>query len=217
MAPLPTTAAAPAAGGGRAGGVEVFGSATLQRDLLTTCCRWSSATFRVTRNPDERAIMGLSMGGAQSLKIGFDNLDTFHTVVGFELRVDRGRPRSVCQRAGQSRRRQSEAEASLSDDRRADGLIAGNQRSRRSFTTAGYSPHFRPRKAATGSAYGGEICTRSRPCSLVDRGCRHFRVPPGRGGSLVLSHPGPYGARIVGYEFPIGCERSALDSRFPRE
>jgi enterochelin esterase family protein len=40
-------------------------------------------SFRVSTRADDRAIIGLSMGGAQALRIGLVNLDSFHWVVGF--------------------------------------------------------------------------------------------------------------------------------------
>jgi enterochelin esterase-like enzyme len=50
----------------------------LMRDLMPRV----ENHFRVSNRADERAIMGLSMGGAQALRIGLTNLDSFHWVVG---------------------------------------------------------------------------------------------------------------------------------------
>ena len=53
-------------------------SSDLTRDLMPRV----EKSFRVSNRADERAIVGLSMGGAQALRIGLSNLDTFHWVVG---------------------------------------------------------------------------------------------------------------------------------------
>jgi enterochelin esterase family protein len=52
--------------------------ADLTRDLMPHV----EKSFRVSNHADDRAIMGLSMGGAQALRIGLANLDTFHWIVG---------------------------------------------------------------------------------------------------------------------------------------
>ena len=46
--------------------------------------------YRVIANKDSRAIAGLSMGGAQSLRTGLAHLDTFHYVVGLSSAVGMG-------------------------------------------------------------------------------------------------------------------------------
>jgi enterochelin esterase-like enzyme len=63
-------------------GEGLFQADLLARDLKEDLMPLVERTFRASSNPDDRAIMGLSMGGGQALSIGLHNLDTFHTVVG---------------------------------------------------------------------------------------------------------------------------------------
>jgi enterochelin esterase family protein len=77
LAPLTTRPSDPMGGlGPDMRGME-FG-ADLTRDLMPRV----EKAFRVSNRADERAIVGLSMGGAQALRIGLTSLDTFHWIVG---------------------------------------------------------------------------------------------------------------------------------------
>ena len=141
LAPLPTAATAPAgppaaAAGG--GDPEVFSSNTIQRDLLGDLLPVVERSFRVSRNPDERGIMGLSMGGAQALKIGTDNLDTFRWVVGLSSALTGGNPTAPFANflANPNVANQKLKLLYLTIGR-ADGLIAGNQRFDEALTQAG--------------------------------------------------------------------------------
>jgi len=49
-------------------------------DLIGDLMPRIEKNFRVSTRADERAIVGLSMGGAQTLRIGLANLDKFHWV-----------------------------------------------------------------------------------------------------------------------------------------
>jgi len=61
---------------------DPFAFAAIERDLLGDLLPLVEKGFRVSRRAEERAIMGLSLGGAQALRIGLNNLDRFRTVVG---------------------------------------------------------------------------------------------------------------------------------------
>jgi enterochelin esterase-like enzyme len=52
-------------------------------DLMNDLMPSIQKSFRVSTRADDRAIIGLSMGGAQALRIGLTNLDAFHWVAGF--------------------------------------------------------------------------------------------------------------------------------------
>ena len=54
-----------------------------QRDLLQDVVPLVEKEYRVTADADHRALAGLSMGGAQTLRIGLTHLDTFHYIGAF--------------------------------------------------------------------------------------------------------------------------------------
>jgi enterochelin esterase-like enzyme len=49
-------------------------------DLLDQIIPTVEKTFRVSTKPDDRALAGLSMGGGQTVSIGFTHLDRFHSI-----------------------------------------------------------------------------------------------------------------------------------------
>jgi enterochelin esterase family protein len=62
-------------------------SRTFSDDLLGDIMPAVQERFRVSRSADERAIAGLSMGGAQALEIGLSRPDLFHWIAGFSSAV----------------------------------------------------------------------------------------------------------------------------------
>ncbi len=64
---------------------EVIGA--LQRELFEDIMPLVEAGYRVEEGPEHRAIVGLSMGGGQSLAIGLNNLDRFAWVGGMSSAV----------------------------------------------------------------------------------------------------------------------------------
>jgi len=69
-----------AAVGGPGGGnnTQLF-----EKDLFDDVMPLIEATYRVKKGAENRGIVGLSMGGGQSLTIGLNHLDQFHWVGGF--------------------------------------------------------------------------------------------------------------------------------------
>ena len=65
-------------GGGPSSNTNLFG-----RDLLEDVIPLVESRYRVSNNRDQRAIMGLSMGGGQALGIGLSHLELFSYVGGF--------------------------------------------------------------------------------------------------------------------------------------
>ena len=61
--------------------VEAF--ATFEKDLLKDLIPFIEKNYPVIKDPEHRAIAGLSMGGGQSLNFGLGNLDKFAWVGGF--------------------------------------------------------------------------------------------------------------------------------------
>jgi len=57
------------------------------KDLIEDVIPFVEATYRVAANRDNRAIVGLSMGGGQALAIGLNHLDLFSHVGGFSSAV----------------------------------------------------------------------------------------------------------------------------------
>jgi enterochelin esterase-like enzyme len=70
---MPTTAAGRPAGGQQ--------SSLFAKDLLEDQIPWVEKNYRVIANADNRAIGGLSMGGGQTIAIGFTHTDTFHNII----------------------------------------------------------------------------------------------------------------------------------------
>jgi enterochelin esterase family protein len=61
-----------------------------EKDLLSDVMPFVEANYRVRPDADSRAIVGLSMGGGQSLTIGLNHTDMFAWVGGFSASVPRG-------------------------------------------------------------------------------------------------------------------------------
>jgi len=99
-----TPAAAPGAAAGARGnppapaaGASAAASAPVQDDgftkeLLQDILPLIQKKYRVLTGPDNTAIAGLSMGGAQSLRTGLAHLETFHYVIGLSSAVAMGGP-----------------------------------------------------------------------------------------------------------------------------
>lgn len=68
---------------GGAGGAFQDNTALFERDLLEEVMPLVEATYRVRREASSRGIVGLSMGGGQSLSIGLRHTDLFAWVGGF--------------------------------------------------------------------------------------------------------------------------------------
>ncbi len=77
LAPERPVAAAAAPAGPGAG----LGGGPVGKDLLEDVIPFVEQKFRTMKDPDNRAIGGLSMGGGQSAAIGFANPDKFHSIV----------------------------------------------------------------------------------------------------------------------------------------
>lgn len=75
-----------AAVGGRSGGPQ-DNTALFERDLLEDVMPFIEANYRVKTDAANRGIVGLSMGGGQSLSIGLNHLDRFAWVGGFSSSV----------------------------------------------------------------------------------------------------------------------------------
>jgi enterochelin esterase-like enzyme len=80
-APPTTAAAAPAAPGAGAptGGGQA--NSAFAKDLLEDVLPFVEKNFRTLPGADNRALGGLSMGGGQTIAIGFTHPDTFHAMV----------------------------------------------------------------------------------------------------------------------------------------
>lgn len=64
------------AAGGRGGQASKFGD-----DLINDVIPYVEKNFRTLKDADHRALGGLSMGGGQTISVGFPHLDLFHTLV----------------------------------------------------------------------------------------------------------------------------------------
>jgi len=72
----PVRAADASATSGRGGPANAFGD-----DLINDVIPYVEKNFRTLKDADHRALGGLSMGGGQTISVGFPHLDLFHTLV----------------------------------------------------------------------------------------------------------------------------------------
>jgi enterochelin esterase-like enzyme len=63
--------------------VEFEAYAAFERELLNDLIPYVEAHYSVSKERQQRALAGLSMGGGQSLNFGLGNVDTFAWVGGF--------------------------------------------------------------------------------------------------------------------------------------
>jgi enterochelin esterase-like enzyme len=85
-APAPAAGTAPAASATPAAGEDDGFTKELLQDIMPLIQK----KYRILTGPDNTAIAGLSMGGAQSLRTGLAHLDIFHYVIGLSSAVALG-------------------------------------------------------------------------------------------------------------------------------
>jgi enterochelin esterase-like enzyme len=90
MAQSPGRGAAPFGGGGPVNAAASGQDDSFTRELLQDIMPFMQKRFRVKTGPDNTAIAGLSMGGAQSLRTGLAHLEAFHYVIGLSSAVGLG-------------------------------------------------------------------------------------------------------------------------------
>lgn len=90
---VPMVVVTPDGAMGDNGNIGSFGSFgnPMTRDLVPHI----EATYSVSKEPIDRAIGGLSMGGGQALKIGFGNTNLFYWIGAFAAATDTDGPRTV--------------------------------------------------------------------------------------------------------------------------
>ena len=80
--PAKSAALPPAAGRGAAGAApSPVPLSAFAKDLLEDVIPLVEKTYKVSTKPDDRAIGGLSMGGGQTINIGFNRMDLFRFIV----------------------------------------------------------------------------------------------------------------------------------------
>jgi enterochelin esterase-like enzyme len=75
----PAAAPAGVAGGGRAAGPAA--PAPFTKDVVDDLIPYIEANYRTLKDADHRAIGGLSMGGGQTIQIGFSHPELFHYII----------------------------------------------------------------------------------------------------------------------------------------
>lgn len=103
MAPGAARGAAPAAGaapGGRGGAPAPGQDDAFTKELLQDIMPIIQKRYRVLTGPDNTAISGLSMGGAQTLRSGLAHLEIFHYVIGLSSAVGMGGGRGAVPASG---------------------------------------------------------------------------------------------------------------------
>jgi enterochelin esterase family protein len=117
---------------------DPFAFSVIQRDLLEDLLPEVERTFRVSSDPGERAIMGLSLGGSQAARIGLNNLDRFRTVVALSAAFVEPDPATgyatLFADAAAANQRLRRLHITIGKD---DWLLPGNQKFARALTKAG--------------------------------------------------------------------------------
>ncbi|HEX7584305.1 MAG TPA: alpha/beta hydrolase-fold protein [Prolixibacteraceae bacterium] len=103
--------------------VEAF--ATFEKDLLNDLIPFIEKNYPVIKDPEHRAIAGLSMGGGQSLNFGLGNLDQFAWVGGFSSAPNTKKPEELVPDPAKTKQQLKLLWISCGDK---DGLIGFSQR-----------------------------------------------------------------------------------------
>jgi enterochelin esterase-like enzyme len=115
--------------------VEAF--AAFEKDLLNDLIPYIEKKFPVIKDPEHRAIAGLSMGGGQSLNFGLGNLDIFAWIGGFSSAPNTKPPEQLLPDPAAAREKLKLLWISCGD---SDGLISFSQRTH-DYLNANDVPH----------------------------------------------------------------------------
>lgn len=110
--------------------VEAF--ATFEKDLLNDLIPFIENNYPVIKDPEHRAIAGLSMGGGQSLNFGLGNLDKFAWVGGFSSAPNTKKPEELVPDPAKAKQQLKLLWISCGDK---DGLIGFSQRTHNYLVT----------------------------------------------------------------------------------
>ena len=115
--------------------VQAF--ATFEQDLLKGLIPYIEKNYPVIKDPEHRAIAGLSMGGGQSLNFGLGNLDKFAWVGGFSSAPNTKKPEELLPKPEEAKAKLKLLWISCGDK---DGLIFFSQRTH-NYLIANNFPH----------------------------------------------------------------------------
>jgi enterochelin esterase-like enzyme len=115
--------------------VQAF--ATFEKDLINDLIPFIEKKYSVLKTRENRAIAGLSMGGGQSLNIGFGNLDEFAWVGGFSSAPNTKTPEELFPNPAETKKQLKLIWISCGDK---DGLIAFSKRTH-DFLSEKQIPH----------------------------------------------------------------------------
>ncbi len=110
--------------------VEAF--TTFEKDLLNDLIPFIENNYPVIKDPEHRAIAGLSMGGGQSLNFGLGNLDKFAWVGGFSSAPNTKKPEELVPDPAKAKQQLKLLWISCGDK---DGLIGFSQRTHNYLVT----------------------------------------------------------------------------------
>lgn len=103
--------------------VQAF--AAFENDLLKDLIPYIETHFPVYKDPEHRALAGLSMGGGQSLNFGLGNLDTFAWVGGFSAAPNTKKPEELVPHPEEAQKKLKLLWISCGDN---DGLLPFSKR-----------------------------------------------------------------------------------------
>jgi enterochelin esterase-like enzyme len=105
--------------------VKVQAFSVFEKDLLNDLIPFVEKNYPVSKDREQRAIAGLSMGGGQSLNFGLTNLDKFAWVGGFSSAPNTRRPEELVPNPQEARNKLKLLWISCGD---ADGLMSFSKR-----------------------------------------------------------------------------------------
>ena len=140
--------------------------ADFEKDLPENIIPFVQANYRVLSDRKHRAIVGLSMGGGQALKIGLQHLDLFSRVGGFSAAVSRTPLRRPSRTSSADAKKiNSSLKLLWIGCGTDDSLFAPNKEFSEFLKTSGITHTFQTPAAPTRGACGGSICSKSRRSS----------------------------------------------------
>lgn len=116
--------------------VEAF--ATFEKDLLNDLIPFIEKNYPAIKDPEHRAIAGLSMGGGQSFNFGLGNLDVFAWVGAFSAAPNTKAPEELVPNPEETRKKLKLLWFSCGDQ---DGLISFSKRTH-DYLAANNVPHY---------------------------------------------------------------------------
>jgi enterochelin esterase-like enzyme len=131
-------------------GPQADNTAKFGKDLIEDVIPYIEANYRAYTDRDRRAIVGLSMGGGQSLSIGLNNLNLFSYVGGFSAAIGNAAnlPKTYARLAGNAREANDKLKLLWIGCGTEDSLFGASKNFSQWLTTNGIKHTFRETSGA---------------------------------------------------------------------